>query len=97
LLFTVWSEAKFAFPFFDQIPDVNWDSRVEEYIPKVLATIDVESYYEVLMEFAAVLNDGHTGVNPPWCPFKPNFDYPHFEVEMIENKFIITRVGETTY
>jgi carboxyl-terminal processing protease len=95
-LFTVWSETKFAFPFFDQIPNVNWDARVEEYVPKVLATIDVESYYEVLMEFAAVLNDGHTGVNPPWGPIKPGFDYPPLEVEMVENKFIITHVGETT-
>jgi carboxyl-terminal processing protease len=95
-LFTIWSEAKFAFPFFYQIPEVNWDLKVQEYIPKVLASKDIESYYNVLMEFSALLNDGHTGVNPPWGLFKPGFDYPPMEVEMIENKFIITKVGETS-
>jgi C-terminal processing protease CtpA/Prc len=95
-LFTIWSEAKFAFPFFNQIPEVNWDIKVQEYIPKVLASKDVESYYKVLMEFSALLNDGHTGVNPPWGPFKPGFDYPPMEIEIIENKFIITQVGETS-
>lgn len=32
-LMTIWSEAKFNFPFFDRIPDVDWDFEAREYIP----------------------------------------------------------------
>lgn len=94
-LFTVWSEAKYAFPFFNQIPDIDWDSKVQEYVSKVLTATDIDAYYNLLMEFSAFLNDGHTAVNPPWGPFKPGYDYPPLEVEVVENKFLITRVGKT--
>ena len=79
-LMVVWSEARHAFPFFDRIPDVDWDAKVREYIPRVIAAPDEEAYYRVLMELAALLNDGHTAVNPPWGPFKPGTDWPPVEI-----------------
>ncbi len=61
-LMTVWSEAKSNFPFFDRLPGLDWDSKVREYIPRVVNADTLEGYYDVLREFAALLRDGHTAV-----------------------------------
>jgi carboxyl-terminal processing protease len=94
-LMVVWSEARHAFPFFDRIPGVDWDAKVREYIPRVIAAPDEEAYYRVLMEFAALLNDGHTAVNPPWGPFKPGTDWPPVEIQVVGDHFIVARTGDT--
>jgi C-terminal processing protease CtpA/Prc len=94
-LMTVWAEAKYAFPFFDRIPGVNWDDKALAAIPRVLAAEDIDSYYRVLMELAALLRDGHTAVMPPWGPFKPGTDSPPIEIQVVENKFVVARTGET--
>lgn len=94
-LMAVWSEARHAFPFFDRIPGVDWDAKVREYLPKVIAAPDEEAYYRVLMEFAALLNDGHTAVNPPWGPFKPGTDWPPVEIQVVDDRFIVARTGDT--
>ncbi|HSG98705.1 MAG TPA: S41 family peptidase, partial [candidate division Zixibacteria bacterium] len=94
-LMTVWAEAKYAFPFFDQNPELNWDSTVQAYIPRVIAAADQISYYKLLMELAARLHDGHTAVLPPWGLFEPGTDCPPIEVQVVENKFVIARVGES--
>jgi hypothetical protein len=75
-LMTVWATAKYAFPHFKERPDLDWDKKVQEYIPKVIGVPDMNSYYLVLMEFAALLKDGHTGVIPPWGHFPPGQDTP---------------------
>jgi C-terminal processing protease CtpA/Prc len=94
-LMVVWSEAKYAFPFFNRIPKVDWDAKAQEYLPRVIAAPDIEAYYHVLMEFAALLNDGHTAVNPPWGPFKPGTDSPPLEVQVVEGRFVVARTGDT--
>jgi carboxyl-terminal processing protease len=93
-LVTVWAEAKYAFPSFDRLPDLDWDRSLQEYVPRVLAADDMESYYLVLMEFAALLRDGHTAVIPPWGFTNPEFDIPPIEVQVIGDGFIIARTGE---
>lgn len=92
-LMQVWAEAKFNFPFFDQVPDLDWDASVQEYIPRVIAAEDTETYFEVLMEFAAQLKDGHTAVIPPWRLVRPGWDQPPVEVQVIGNRFFVARVG----
>ena len=94
-LMIVWSETKYNYPFFDRIPNINWDEKVQEYIHQVIKTETIDSYYEVLMEFAAHLNDGHTAVIPPWKYEKPGHDYPPIELQVLENKTVIARVGTT--
>jgi carboxyl-terminal processing protease len=94
-LMTVWSEAKFNFPFFDRIPSVDWDAKVREFIPRVLAADSLESYYDRLMEFAALLNDGHTAVIPPWPLERPGFDHPPVELQVIGDRFCVARVGDS--
>ena len=92
-LMKVWAEAKFNFPFFDQVPDLDWDASAQEVIPKVLAAPDTENYYLVLMEFAAQLRDGHTAVIPPWRLVRPGWDQPPVEVQVLGDRFFIARVG----
>ncbi|OGU67537.1 MAG: hypothetical protein A2W30_00035 [Ignavibacteria bacterium RBG_16_36_9] len=94
-LMTVWSEAKFNFPYFDRIPEINWDSTVQAYIPRVINADNLDTYYEILMEFAALLKDGHTAVVPPWMFVKPGYDHPPIELQVVEDKFIIARTGDT--
>jgi C-terminal processing protease CtpA/Prc len=93
-LMTVWSEAKYNFPWFDKLPDLDWDAKVTEYIPRVIAAQDIDAYYKVLMEFVTLLKDGHTNIWPPWFPFKQTDDLPAIEVQIVENKFVVARVGE---
>jgi carboxyl-terminal processing protease len=92
---TVWSEAKYNFPFFDQRPDLDWDEKMQEFLPRVIATEDIDDYYDVLSEFAALLKDGHTGVNRPGGPFDPANDWPPLEVQVIDGKFLVVRFEET--
>jgi carboxyl-terminal processing protease len=94
-LMTVWSEAKFNFPFFDQRPGLNWDEKVREYIPKVIATGDMDAYYDVLCEFAALLKDGHTAVYRPGAFINPAFDWPPLEVQVVGGKYIVARIEKS--
>jgi carboxyl-terminal processing protease len=94
-LMTVWSEAKYNFPWFDKLPDLNWDAAAEAYLPRVIAARDTVEYYRLLMEFAVLLKDGHTAVRPPWFPFLPTEDTLPLEVRIIDDKVIIVAAGDT--
>lgn len=94
-LMTVWSEAKYNFPFFDQRPELNWDEKVREYLPRAIAAEDIDSYYDVLCEFAALLRDGHTAVNRPGGPFNPANDWPPLELQVVDRQFVVVRFEET--
>lgn len=94
-LMTIWAEAKYAFPHFDRLSDLDWDRAAQEFIPRVIAAEDMEAYYRVLAEFVALLKDSHTSIVPPWGHFKPGYDLPPIEVQVIEEKFLVTRVGES--
>ena len=94
-LMTIWSEAKFNFPYFDRVPDLDWDRKVQEYIPRVIGADSLETYYEVLMEFAALLKDGHTAVTPPWMYVKPGHDHPPVELQAAGDQFVVARIGDT--
>jgi len=94
-LTVVWSEAKAAFPHFEARPELDWDQAFQTFIPKVLESSDLASYYHELMEFAALLRDGHTAVIPPWGYFTPGHDMPPLELAVIEQRFFVTRTGDT--
>ena len=94
-LMTVWAEAKINFPYFDRIPAIDWDTKVQDYVPKVLSADSLEGYYEVLMEFVALLKDGHTRIVPPWMFVKPGHDQPPVELQAVEGNFFVARAGDT--
>jgi C-terminal processing protease CtpA/Prc len=94
-LMTVWAEAKYTFPHFDRMPELDWDRTVEEYIPRVLDAEDVDAYYAVLMELVALLEDGHTRILPPWGHLKPGYDLAPIEVRILRDRFYVDRIGES--
>ena len=58
-------EAKFNFANFDLVPEVDIDALFLDYLPRVRSSVNTADYYLVLMEFIALLRDGHTNVAPP--------------------------------
>ena len=94
-LATIWAEAKYAFPSFEQLPDLDWDQSFQEFVPRVVAAKDKDEYYWTLMEFAGLLEDGHTGVLPPWGYLRPDYDNPPLEVQVVEDAFLVARAADT--
>lgn len=62
-----WQEANYNYAYFDNVPQLNWDSAYQAFIPQVLATRNNFEYYRILQKFCALLQDGHTNV------FLPNY------------------------
>ena len=94
-LATIWAEAKYAFPSFEQLPGLDWDQSFQEFIPRVIAAEDRDEYYWTLMEFAGLLEDGHTIVLPPWEYFRPDYDNPPLEVQVVDGSFVVARLADT--
>ena len=94
-LMTIWAQTKFAFPYRDRLEEIGWDDTVREFIPRVIAAGDVDSYYKTLMELTALLRDSHTEVIPPWGRFTPGYDIPPIEVMVLDDAFYIVRTGDT--
>jgi carboxyl-terminal processing protease len=94
-LFTIWAQTKFAFPHRERLDILDWDSKVREFIPRIVEAKDIESYYSLLMELTSLLQDSHTEVVPPWGRFTPGFDIPAIELIVINDKFYIIRTGDT--
>jgi C-terminal processing protease CtpA/Prc len=61
----IWQEANYNFAYFDQVPDLNWDSTYQDYISLVSQTANDYEYYRVLKRFIALLEDGHSNVYFP--------------------------------
>ena len=94
-LATIWAEAKYAFPSFEHVPDLDWDRSFQDFVPRVLAAESRDEYYRTLMEFAGLLEDGHTSVLPPWGYLRPDFDNPPLEVEIVDGAFLVARAAKT--
>jgi carboxyl-terminal processing protease len=58
----LWSEIKYNFVFLHERKDVDWDSMLEQFLPRVMAAESSEQYVETLKEAVALLADGHTSV-----------------------------------
>ena len=61
----LWSEVKYNFAFFDQVPEIDWDKVLADYLPRIQAAKTDVAYYDVLRECIALLRDGHTSVSGP--------------------------------
>lgn len=88
----LWSEAKYNFVYFDQVPELDWEAAYQETIPKVLASSDLMDYYRTLIRFTARLGDGHTQV---WLPESlwRELDQPPLELAEIEGKPVVRAVA----
>ena len=94
ILMRVWAETRFNFAYFDQVPELDWDKEIKNAIRKILASENIVQYYQILQELVALLNDGHTFIMPPMEEIE-SLDHPALETQMIEDKIVITRTGDS--
>jgi C-terminal processing protease CtpA/Prc len=87
-----WSEAKYNFAWFEKVPNLDWDAKLVEYLPRVRSTKSTLEYYRVMMEFAALLKDGHTNVYPPDELQDDLRSRPAIGIALVEGHVLVTRV-----
>jgi C-terminal processing protease CtpA/Prc len=87
-----WTEAKYNFAWFEKLPDLDWDAKMIEYLPRVRSTKSTLEYYRVMMEFAALLKDGHTSVYPPRQLQDDFWSRPAIGTSLVEGRVLVTRV-----
>lgn len=85
----VYSEAKYNFLFWDQVPELDWDAAFLEFVPLAENVKDDFGYYLILQRFIALLRDGHTFIVYPSRIWQL-FDAPPIRIRLIEDKHIIT-------
>lgn len=93
-LSSVWSEARFNFAFFDRQPELDWNQTYLDFLPKVRATTSTEQYYRVLMQFAALLKDGHTNVYPPEPLRDAFYGRPGLHTQWVEHAVVVTGIDD---
>ena len=88
-----WKEVSYNFAYFDHVPNLDWNAAFREYVPKVLETKSTKEYYRVMMRFAAMLKDGHTGVYPPQELMGPaHYDKAPISSRPIGHRAFVTNV-----
>jgi C-terminal processing protease CtpA/Prc len=90
----LWKEASYNFAFFDQVPNLNWDSCYQDFIPLVMETKTDWEHYSVLKKFIVLLEDGHTRLFPPAELRNKYYGTATKQIvtRLIENQVIITEV-----
>jgi len=85
----LWSEVKYNFAFFSHVPELDWDTVLVEYLPRVQAAGTDVQYYRVLRRCMALLRDGHTDL---WGPSDTFGGRLPFALERVENMAVLTAV-----
>lgn len=90
-----WMEVKYNFPFFDKVPDLDWDAAYLSAIHEVREAKDTFEYYAVLRRLCARLKDSHTFIVPPQ-PVMDRYQYrPALQSRLLEGKVIVTGVSDS--
>jgi C-terminal processing protease CtpA/Prc len=90
----LWQEASYNFAFFDQVPQVDWDSTYRAFIPQVLESRSTLEYYRTLQRFLALLQDGHTGVSLPRELSRQHLmSYPWLLTRNVDGEAYVRNVG----
>lgn len=92
-LSAVWSEVKFNFANFDQVPELDWDQAYMEAMPRVIQSKSTLEYFRELKRMVAKLKDGHTNVYLP-SQLKSHEARVGIQTRLIEDKVIIVRVTD---
>ncbi|MEM6805832.1 MAG: S41 family peptidase [Bacteroidota bacterium] len=85
-----WTEVKYNFAFFDQVPDLDWDQVLYEYLPLFQKDQSNEEYYDNLKLICAKLGDGHTNIYPP----REEKDWPGIQLKNFYQKAYVVNVKE---
>jgi C-terminal processing protease CtpA/Prc len=89
----LWKEADYSFVFFDHVPELDWDAAFAAYAPQVREAKDTFAYYRLLQRFAALLKDGHTGVQfPRGLELSRFVDIPPVWLEAVGHRALVTNV-----
>ncbi|UCC72549.1 MAG: peptidase S41 [Gemmatimonadota bacterium] len=88
----IWQEANYNFAYFDQVPDLDWDSVYRAFIPQVLATGSTFEYYQTLKRFVALLEDGHSTVVEPRALWNVE-TYPWVLTRNVQGRVLVANVG----
>ena len=90
----LWSEVGRNFAFFDQVPELDWDGVLTEYLPKAMADQTNYEFGCLMRRCVAQLKDGHTsfGVfgSPPQVLVRPPV-----LVHCVEDRALIVSVGKS--
>lgn len=89
-----WTEVKYNFAFFDQVPQLNWDHVFIEYLPLIEKDQSDAEYYKTMTRMCALLKDGHTNVYPSFGA-REGVDSPPVWLINIGGKAIVENVSET--
>ena len=89
-----WTEVKYNFAFFDQVPELDWQQVLMDYIPKVKNATSNLEYYRVLQEVCAQLNDGHTNIYLP-SELQMVLGTPAVTITPIDGLLYVTNIDKT--
>tara|TARA_E500000318_G_scaffold104978_1_gene111437 strand:- start:1769 stop:3706 length:1938 start_codon:yes stop_codon:yes gene_type:complete len=84
-----WTEVKYNFAFFDQVPNLDWHQVLIDYLPKVRNASSNLEYFRILQEVCALLNDGHTNIFIP-SELQSEFGFPAVTISSIDDALFIT-------
>lgn len=93
----MWSEVKYNFAFFDQVPELDWDKVLTDYIPKVRAEQANYEFGRLMTSCVAQLRDGHTRFwgGPTWWVSPEISASPPVFIQCVEGKAIIVKLAKT--
>ena len=89
-----WSEVKYNFAFFDQVPEINWNNVLDQYLPDIMRAQTTTEYYRLLQKICALLKDGHTNIYPPGYVMK-FFDEPKIRLRNVKHRAIVVNAGKS--
>ncbi|MFK7740938.1 MAG: S41 family peptidase [Planctomycetota bacterium] len=87
----LWSEVKYNFAHFDQVPELDWDQAYMDALPKVLAAPTTYAYYRELQRLVAKLHDGHSNVYLP-SQLRSTMCTPGLATRLVEGRVLAVAV-----
>ena len=89
-----WNEVKYNFAFFNQLPELDWDAQLLEYLHLVEREQSNWEYYRLLERFCARLQDGHTNIYPP-ADVQQQYGSPPVELRAFGEQIVVANVDST--
>lgn len=90
-----WSDARQYFVHFDNAPELDWNKTYLEFLPRVMAAETTADYYQVLMQLAPLLRDGHTNIFAPQELEERFYARPPIVTELVGDTVLVVAVNST--
>lgn len=92
-----WSDVKYNFAYFDQVPELNWEEALKVYLPLVEKAENDDAYYRLLEQFCGLLKNVNTNIYRPRY-LAEKWDRPALGIELLENAPVVvnrsTEIGK---